>query len=104
MADELRERIINGELADGSSLPKQDDLLEEFAVSTPSAREAFRILETEGLLTVQRGNVGGAVVHLPNSEEVAYTLSLVLQSRSVTLEDVGLALQQIEQCREGTTA
>lgn len=96
VADELRERIINGELADGSSLPKQDDLLEEFGVSKPSAREAFRILETEGLLTVQRGNVGGAVVHLPNPEAVAYTLSLVLQSRGVTLEDVGLALQQIE--------
>ncbi len=96
VADALREQIISGELPDGSSLPKQDDLLEEFGVSKPSAREAFRILETEGLVTVQRGNVGGAVVHLPNPSAVAYTLSLVLQARAVTLEDVGLALQQIE--------
>ena len=96
VADELRERIISGDLPDGSSLPKQDELLEEFGVSKPSAREAFRILETEGLVTVQRGNVGGAVVHLPNPNAVAYTLSLVLQARGVMLEDVGLALQQIE--------
>lgn len=96
VADALRERIISGDLPDGSSLPKQDDLLEELGVSKPSAREAFRILETEGLVTVQRGNVGGAVVHLPNPDAVAYTLSLVLQARGVTLEDVGLALQQIE--------
>ncbi|HEX4863813.1 MAG TPA: FCD domain-containing protein, partial [Acidimicrobiales bacterium] len=96
VAEALRERIVSGELPDGSSLPKQDDLLEEFGVSKPSAREAFRILETEGLVTVQRGNVGGAVVHLPNPGAVAYTLSLVLQARNVSLEDVGLALQQIE--------
>jgi GntR family transcriptional regulator, transcriptional repressor for pyruvate dehydrogenase complex len=96
VADALRERIISGDLPDGSSLPKQDDLLDELGVSKPSAREAFRILETEGLVTVQRGNVGGAVVHLPTPGAVAYTLSLVLQARGVTLEDVGLALQQIE--------
>jgi DNA-binding FadR family transcriptional regulator len=96
VADALRERIISGELADGSSLPKQDDLLEEFGVSKPSAREAFRILETEGLVTVQRGNVGGAVIHQPNPDSVAYTLSLVLQARAVPLQDVGVALQQIE--------
>ena len=96
LAEALRERIISGELPDGSSLPKQDDLLVEFGVSKPSAREAFRILETEGLVTVQRGNVGGAVVHVPNPDAVAYTLSLVLQARGVTLKDVGLALQQIE--------
>ena len=96
VAGELRERIISGELPDGSSLPKQDELIEEFGVSKPSAREAFRILETEGLVTVQRGNVGGAVVHLPKPNAVAYTLSLVLQARHVSLEDVGQALQQIE--------
>lgn len=96
VADALRERIISGELPDGSSLPKQDDMLEEFGVSKPSAREAFRILETEGLVTVQRGNVGGAVVHLPNPDAVAYTLSLVLEARGVSLQDVGHALQQIE--------
>lgn len=96
VADALRQRIISGDLPDGSSLPKQDELIEEFGISKPSAREAFRILETEGLVTVQRGNVGGAVVHLPKPDSVAYTLSLVLQARQVTLEDVGLALQQIE--------
>ncbi len=96
IAGELRERILSGDLPDGSLLPKQEDLLEEFNVSGPSIREALRILETEGLVTVRRGNVGGAVVHFPQAASVAYVVSLVLQSKEVGLKDVALAIQEIE--------
>jgi DNA-binding FadR family transcriptional regulator len=96
LADVLRDRILSGELGDGDLLPKQDDLLEEFGTSKASAREAFRILETEGLVTVLRGNVGGAVVHRPKPETAAYMLGLVLQSKGVELSDVGAALQYLE--------
>ncbi|MDZ7791679.1 MAG: GntR family transcriptional regulator [Xanthomonadales bacterium] len=96
VADVLRTRILGGELADGDLLPKQEELLEEFEVSKPSIREALRILETERLITVQRGNVGGAVVHRPKPENAAYTLGLVLQSRTVALGDVGAALGHLE--------
>lgn len=96
LADVLRERILSGELEDGAMLPKQDDLLAEYRTSKASAREAFRILETEGLISVQRGNVGGAVVHRPKPETAAYMLGLVLQSRKVSLTDVGAALQYLE--------
>jgi DNA-binding FadR family transcriptional regulator len=96
VAEGLRERILSGELGDGDMLPKQDDLLAEFRVSPPSIREALRILETEGLITVQRGNVGGAVVHRPQPAKAAYMLGLVLQSRAVALGDVQSALRYLE--------
>lgn len=96
VADVLRRRILNGQLADGSMLPKQEELIDEFGVSKPSMREALRILETEGLITVQRGNVGGAIVHAPQTSNAAYMLGLVLQSRKVPLYDVGAAIKHIE--------
>jgi GntR family transcriptional repressor for pyruvate dehydrogenase complex len=96
VADGLRERILSGALGDGDMLPKQDDLLAEFRVSPPSIREALRILETEGLITVQRGNIGGAIVHRPQPAKAAYMLGLVLQSRSVNLEDVQSAMRHLE--------
>jgi GntR family transcriptional repressor for pyruvate dehydrogenase complex len=96
VAGVLRRRILNGELTDGALLPKQEELIEQFNVSKPSIREALRILETEGLITVQRGNVGGAVVHVPKADSAAYMLSVVLQSWRVTLEDVGAALKSME--------
>ena len=96
IASRLRTRIVNGDIADGNLLPKQDELLEEFEVSRPSLREALRILETEGLITVRRGNMGGAVVHAPKSEAAAFMMGLVLQAGRVPLSDLAEALGRLE--------
>ena len=95
VADSLRAEIVSGRIPDGGSLPKQDDLLERFEVSRPSLREAIQILETEGLLTVHRGRTGGATVHRPTVEGVAYILGIVLQGGQVTLGDVAHANDRI---------
>src|ERR1700755_1275124 len=68
----LRERILSGALRDGDPLPRQEDLLKEFGISKPSLREALRILEAEGLITVRRGNRGGALVHVPEAGHAAH--------------------------------
>lgn len=96
VAAQLRTRILAGEFTNGGQLPRQEDLLAEFRVSKPSIREALRILETEGLITVRRGNVGGASVHPPQAATAAHTLAMVLESKQVHLSDVGTALQHIE--------
>ncbi len=96
VAARLRERILSGQMADGSVLPNQERLVEEFRVSKQALREGLRILELEGLITVLRGNTGGALVHLPSPTESAYSLSLILQSRHVHLDQVGAALMEIE--------
>jgi DNA-binding FadR family transcriptional regulator len=96
VAARLREQILSGEMGDGSALPTQERLVEEFRVSKQAVREGLRILELEGLITIRRGNVGGALVHLPSPVDAAYSLALVLQSRRVQLEDVGVALKRLE--------
>jgi DNA-binding FadR family transcriptional regulator len=96
VAASLRNDIVTGALKEGDELPPFDELLERFEVSPPVGREAIRILETEGLLSVRRGNVGGAVIHLPSAARVGYMASLVLQSENVPLSDVGIALRELE--------
>lgn len=96
VADRLRDRILSGAVTDGSLLPKIDDLAGEFGVSRAAIREASLILESEGLLTVQRGNVGGSIVHVPTAEHVAYSLGMVLQARNVPLADVRVAIERFE--------
>ncbi|OBB03408.1 GntR family transcriptional regulator [Mycobacteriaceae bacterium 1482268.1] len=96
VADELRRQIIDGELADGDLLPPQAVLVERFNVSLVSLREALRVLETEGLLSIRRGNRGGSVVHAPTKSSAAYMLGLHLQSEHVTLRDLATALQEFE--------
>lgn len=96
VAASLRDDILSGRLKEGDLLPRQEHLFKEFRVSLPAVREAMRILETEGLITVQRGNVGGAVVHLPTPGRTAQMISMVLQSRGTTLDDVSGALLYLE--------
>jgi len=96
VADDLRRRILLGDLADGSELPVEELLRAEYPVSKPTLREAMRVLEAEGLVTVRRGSIGGAVVHRPAASNVAYTLGLVLASRRVEISDVGAALREVE--------
>ena len=97
VADELRRQIIDGELADGDLLPRQEVLVEQFNVSLVSLREALRILETEGLVSVRRGNRGGAVVHAPAKASAAYMLGSAAAERLWSLvADLGTALQELE--------
>lgn len=96
VAAKLRDDILSGRLTEGDSLPRQEHLFTEYRVSLPAVREAMRILETEGLISVRRGNVGGAVVHLPTPMRIARTLSMVLQTRQTTMSDVSLALLNLE--------
>jgi DNA-binding FadR family transcriptional regulator len=104
VADALRSRILSGALQDGEFIGKQEELLTEFNVSKPSIREALRILETEGLVSVQRGSMGGAVVHVPHTVDAGYMLALVLESRGGTLDDIGAALKQLEPLCAGLCA
>lgn len=96
VARELRRRIIRGDLKEGDNLPPESSLIEEFGISRPTMREAFRILETERLISVSRGSRGGATVHLPDVDVVARYAGLYLQSRNTTLGDVYEARLLIE--------
>jgi len=96
IADELRRLIVSGELSEGDSLGHEPELVERFKVSRPSLREALRILEAEGLISVVRGMLGGVVVHEPDGRMTARTAALVLQARNVSLADVHEARSLLE--------
>jgi GntR family transcriptional regulator, transcriptional repressor for pyruvate dehydrogenase complex len=104
VASKLRDDILSGRLKEGDVLPSQESLFGEFGVSPPAVREAIHILETDGLISVRRGNVGGAVVHLPTAERTAHMISMVLQARSATPVDVSAALMHLEPICAGMCA
>lgn len=96
VAGQLRERIIRGELKEGETLPPESVLLHELGISRPTLREAFRILESEALVTVRRGLHGGAFVHAPNGGVAAQHVGLMLQYRDTLLVDVYEAKRVLE--------
>ncbi|MCG5456777.1 GntR family transcriptional regulator [Micromonospora sp. PSH03] len=50
----LREAIQRGDYAEGSTLPKQDEIAAEHGVNINTVRQAVRLLEAEGLVTPVR--------------------------------------------------
>ncbi len=88
VARQIRNAIIRGELSDGDTLPAESRLIDEFGVSRPTIREAVRILESEGLVTVVRGARGGARVSSPNFEMIRRAAGIALQANHVTIGDL----------------
>jgi GntR family transcriptional regulator len=55
LADRLRTRILSGDLAPGSVLPSETELIQEYGVSRGPARQAVAVLKAEGLVDVRQG-------------------------------------------------
>ena len=53
--DDLRERILGGELPNGSRLPSERELAGQYGVSGATIREVVRVLSTLGLVSVRHG-------------------------------------------------
>jgi DNA-binding FadR family transcriptional regulator len=104
VASKLRDDILSGRLRAGDILPTQESLFQQFGVSPPALREAIHLLETDGLISVRRGNMGGAVVQLPSPERTAHMISMVLQTRAATPSDVSGALLHLEPICAGMCA
>lgn len=96
VALEIRRQIVKGELRESDALPSESALMEEFGVSRPTLREAFRVLESEALISVRRGAHGGARVHEPSTDVAARYAALVLEHRQTSLQDVLTARSVIE--------
>jgi DNA-binding FadR family transcriptional regulator len=93
---ELRTQIVRGEVKEGESLAPESELMTRFGISRPTLREAIRILESEGLISISRGARGGAVVHAPSVEVATRYVSLLLQASGTTLSDIYLVHMLVE--------
>jgi DNA-binding FadR family transcriptional regulator len=96
VAERIKKEIVSGVLKEGDVLQAEGKLMEEFGVSRPTIREAFRILEAERLITVSRGARGGAIIHAPSPSLIANYALMVLQSEGTTVAEVYQARMAFE--------
>jgi len=88
VAAALREEIAAGEWPIDAMLPAEHQLMKRFEISRPSCREALRILQSEGLVRVERGSRGGARVLPPDASRIATNSAVLLQMRKATISEV----------------
>lgn len=96
VAARIRRQIVTGQLKEGDSLPVESKLMDEFGISRPTLREAYRILEAERLVSISRGAKGGAVIHAPDPKLITRYALMVLQSEGTDVAEVYRARMAFE--------
>jgi DNA-binding FadR family transcriptional regulator len=88
VARELVSFIVKEDLPEGTTLPSERIMLESLNVGRTSLREALRLLETRGVITIRSGPGGGPVVRRPRPADLSEGLSLILQFEDATFLEV----------------
>ena len=90
----LRERLLRGDFAEGTALPKEQSLCEMFGVSRITVRRALADLESEGLVQRRHGK-GTFVLRRQEPEAPAPTLGL-LDSLRRTAEETEVKVIDVQ--------
>ena len=96
LARELRERILSGELVEGTALPAERELVKQTHMSRATVREALRILEVQHLVRVRAGRAGGAFVQRPTTKSMAGSVSLMIRGQKIKLADLMETREAVE--------
>src|SRR5919107_894815 len=71
--------IVEHGLRSGDRLPLEAEMVEQYSVSRESLREALRLLEAQGIVSIRRGPGGGPVVGRAESVNLGRTMTLYFQ-------------------------
>jgi len=96
IARDIAAYIVDARLPEGARLPREKEMLDMLGVGRMTLREGLRLLETQGVIDIRSGAHGGPVVRRPQPEDLAGSLTLLLQFHAASLADVMLARQALE--------
>lgn len=93
-ADVLLDQVIRGELPPGSELPAEATLAESLDVSRLTAREALKILQSQGVVRAQHGRRG-----VVNPVSQWTSMEAILKERNHSLGAAAVSVQLVEMRR-----
>jgi GntR family transcriptional repressor for pyruvate dehydrogenase complex len=96
VADLIQDKILGDNLEIGTSFPSEKNLAQEFQVSRSVIREALRILEVSGLVTIKKGPTGGIFVADVYHKPITNSINNLITSGRVTIDhlfDVRLLIE-----------
>jgi DNA-binding FadR family transcriptional regulator len=104
VARQIVSQILEDGLGEGTRLPTERAMLEEYQVGRSTLREALRMLESRGILSIRTGRDGGPVVRRPRPADLGEAMTLILQFKGVEFAEVFAARQALEPVLAGMAA
>ena len=96
ISDQIKRLIYSGELKPHDRLPSERELAEQFSTGRMSVREALRILEESGFVSIKQGADGGIFVKELDSTGMTKSLSGLINVGSLTIQEIKEARIAIE--------
>lgn len=87
IVNQIQASILSGKLKPGDRLPAERELTTIFARSRPTIREALRVLEKDGLLSVVGGS-SGSIICEPSAAQLEQPLHMMLAMKTITPEEL----------------
>jgi DNA-binding FadR family transcriptional regulator len=88
VARQISRQIIVEGLAEGTRLPSEKAMVAEYRVGRGTLREALRLLENRGVLSIKTGREGGPIVRRPRPSDLGEAISLTIRFDGVRPEQV----------------
>ena len=88
IVEQLKEYILNQKLSPGERLPSETELSATFDVSLGTIREAFHMLEHDGVVCIKKGPGGGMFVSEGNLFQVIESIFYALRWEQISFESL----------------
>lgn len=96
IARDLVRQIGTEQVKTGDPLPSEVEMANSYRVGRTSIREALRIMEVQGLLSIKTGPGGGPTVKEPTSADAGRMLSMHLNVRNCTFGELAAARLELD--------
>ncbi len=96
ISGEIKRLIFKGVLKPGDRLPSETELANQFGVGRQTIREALRLLELSGFISMQKGGVGGPLVVDTILNTISNSFLDAFQMGRITIDELTLARLAIE--------
>ena len=88
VSSKIKKLVFDGVLKPGDKLPAEAALAKKFGVGRQTIREALRILELTGFITIQTGFGGGSVIKDTILDRISHLYLDAFQMRKITVDEL----------------
>lgn len=96
IATEIKRMIVEGIFKPGDKLPSELEIARQFNVGRQTVREALRLLELSGFLTVQKGGGGGSIITNTIIDSIRKSFIDAVQMHTVSVAELTVARAEVE--------
>jgi GntR family transcriptional repressor for pyruvate dehydrogenase complex len=104
LAEHIVSEIVSNGLTGGDRLAAEADMCADYGVGRSTIREALRVLENQGVVSIKTGPGGGPIVAPFDTGFLAANIALHLQLSGATFRDIMSARLVIEPAIAGAAA